>query len=152
MNGGQSRPILITGGKGSGKSTIARAIASRLEADKSLLCGKLPVLLMRCHSVNVSLAKGKERTDGDAEIVYEDVGRVNAEGRLSDLKATLQGWIDNAKARRPAVLILDGLDTLLCPENEVSPLHSLLFSARPFSWESLLIVSAHPIIPYYNPC
>ena len=58
--------------------------------------------------------------DDCVEVLYEDVGRVNAEGRLPDLKATVQRWIDDAKDRRPAILVLDGLDTLLCPENEVS--------------------------------
>jgi hypothetical protein len=36
-----SRPLLITGGKGSGKSSIANAIAEALEADRDVLAGKL---------------------------------------------------------------------------------------------------------------
>ena len=47
---------------------------------------------------------------------------MNVEGRLSELKATVQGWCDKVTERRPALLVLDGLDTALCPENEVSAL------------------------------
>lgn len=38
-----SRPLLITGGKGSGKSSIANAIAEALEADRDVLAGKLQI-------------------------------------------------------------------------------------------------------------
>jgi hypothetical protein len=38
-----SRPLLITGGKGSGKSSIAKAIAEALEADRVVLAGKLQI-------------------------------------------------------------------------------------------------------------
>jgi hypothetical protein len=62
----------------------------------------------------------KRVADLGVEVLYEDVGRINAEGRLPDLKGTVQEWCDKARERRPAILILDGLDALLCPENEVS--------------------------------
>lgn len=45
---------------------------------------------------------------------------MSVDGRLSDLKATVQGWYDQVRERRPAILVLDGLDTVLSVENEVS--------------------------------
>jgi peroxin-1 len=44
-----SRPLLITGGKGSGKSSVARAIADVLEADRDVLAGKRQIAV-RCTS------------------------------------------------------------------------------------------------------
>jgi hypothetical protein len=35
------------------------------------------------------------------------------------MKAKIEGWLEDAKRKRPALLILDGLDSLLAPEHEV---------------------------------
>lgn len=48
---------------------------------------------------------------------------MDSEGRLGEIKATLEGWLNDARERKPALLVLDGLDHLLGPENEVSPLY-----------------------------
>jgi hypothetical protein len=39
---------------------------------------------------------------------------------LKETKEHIEGWMDDARERRPALLILDGLDNLLGPEHEVS--------------------------------
>jgi MoxR-like ATPase len=41
------RPLLITGGRGCGKTSIVKAIAAALEADRDSLSGKLFVSLSR---------------------------------------------------------------------------------------------------------
>lgn len=55
-------------------------------------------------------------------MIYEDVSRIDGEGRLKETKAKIEELIANAQRRKPAVLILDGLDSLLGPEHEVSQL------------------------------
>lgn len=84
-------PLLLTGGKGSGKTSIAKHIGSRLESDVNIL----------------------------AEMIYEDVARLDDQTRLKDIKARMTGWLDKAKKRTPCLLILDKLDVLLSPESEV---------------------------------
>jgi hypothetical protein len=49
-----------------------------------------------------------------------DVARIDSEGRLKETKDKITGWSEDAKRKRPAVLVLDGLDSLLGPEHEVS--------------------------------
>jgi SpoVK/Ycf46/Vps4 family AAA+-type ATPase len=56
-------------------------------------------------------------------MIYEDVARIDSEGRLKETKAKIEELLENAQRRKPAVLILDGLDSLLGPEHEVSQLH-----------------------------
>jgi hypothetical protein len=51
---------------------------------------------------------------------HVDVARLDSEGRISVAKEKMSEWIAEAKTRRPAFLVLDGLDTLLPPENEAS--------------------------------
>ncbi len=59
------------------------------------------------------------------EPLYFDVGRIDSEGRISALKDQMNGWLEEATRRIPTLLILDNLDTLLSPENEVRDLLSL---------------------------
>lgn len=110
LGSSQCRPLLITGGKGSGKTSVARAIAAQIECDRHILSGEYP-----------ARHPGMSRMCVDnPEIIYEDAGRVSPEGRLPVVKETIQGWLDDARIRKPAVLVMDDLDTLLGPENEVS--------------------------------
>lgn len=55
-------------------------------------------------------------------MIYEDVARIDSEGRLKETKSKIEQLLANAQSRKPAVLILDGLDSLLGPEHEVSQL------------------------------
>jgi hypothetical protein len=48
-----------------------------------------------------------------------DVGRVDPEGRISATKTQMSEWLEDASRRQPSLLVLDGLDSLLVPENEV---------------------------------
>jgi len=56
------------------------------------------------------------------EPIYFDVARIDSEGRLKETKDKIAGWLEDAKRRRPVILVLDGLDSLLGPEHEVSQL------------------------------
>jgi peroxin-1 len=48
-----------------------------------------------------------------------DVARVELEGRVHKTKETVSAWLEEAKEKAPCLLILDGLDSLLMPEQEV---------------------------------
>jgi hypothetical protein len=61
-----------------------------------------------------------------SEMIYEDVARIDSEGRLKETKSKIEELLVNAQRRKPAVLILDGLDSLLGPEHEVSQLSEAL--------------------------
>ncbi len=52
-------------------------------------------------------------------MIYEDVGRIDIDSRMSATKEKMTGWLEEATRRRPSLLILDGLDSLLRPEHEV---------------------------------
>ena len=54
--------------------------------------------------------------------MYEDMSRVDVDARISITKEKMSAWKEEATRRRPCVLILDGLDSLLAPEREVCPL------------------------------
>jgi peroxin-1 len=88
----RARSLLLLGAKGSGKTSVVKAIGTILECDRDIL----------------------------AEVVYEDVARMDAEGKLGEIKEKMTGWFETASRRTPCVLVLDGLDVLLGPENEVS--------------------------------
>lgn len=88
---GHARPLLLTGGKGSGKTAIAKAVAESLQADRSVL----------------------------AELVYDDVGRLDSDARVNSLKETMGKWIEDARRQSPCVLVLDNLDLILGPESEL---------------------------------
>ncbi|OCF73124.1 peroxin-1 [Kwoniella mangroviensis CBS 8886] len=87
-----SRPLLLQGNKGSGKTTIAKIVGKRSEADRSIL----------------------------AEPIYADVAKLDPESRLTTLKKTMSSWIENTETRRPCCLILDGLDNLIGVETELN--------------------------------
>ena len=91
FHGSSSRPLLLTGGKGSGKTSIARLIGDKLQSDRAIL----------------------------AEVAYHDIARLDDEIRLKDLKLKLEEWVETARQRKPCVLVLDNLDSLISPENEV---------------------------------
>ncbi|WVO15893.1 hypothetical protein L204_103558 [Cryptococcus depauperatus] len=91
--GRATKPLLLLGAKGSGKTSHAEAIATELSMDKRVL----------------------------AEIIYEDVGKLDPNGRLVTLKENMDQWFRNAVDKAPCTLILDDLDTLLLPETESNP-------------------------------
>ena len=41
------------------------------------------------------------------------------EGRIGTIKEKMSFWVEEAGKKSPCLLILDGIDTLLPPENEV---------------------------------
>jgi peroxin-1 len=88
---GHARPLLLTGGKGSGKTAIAKAVAEALQADRSVL----------------------------AELIYDDVGRLDSDARAKELKETMGKWIESARRQSPCILVLDNLDLILGPESEL---------------------------------
>ncbi|GMK53828.1 hypothetical protein CspeluHIS016_0104140 [Cutaneotrichosporon spelunceum] len=88
---GHARPLLLTGGKGSGKTAIAKTVAEALEVDRSVL----------------------------AEVIYDDVGRLDSDARVSSLKETMDKWIEDARRQSPCILVLDNLDLILGPESEL---------------------------------
>jgi hypothetical protein len=54
------------------------------------------------------------------EAIYIDVARLDAERRVDKVKEETNSWLEQAKGKVPCLLVLDGLDSLVGPENEVS--------------------------------
>lgn len=54
------------------------------------------------------------------EEIYIDVARLDAERRVDKVKEEINSWLEQAKGKTPCLLVLDGLDSLIGPENEVS--------------------------------
>lgn len=52
--------------------------------------------------------------------MYVDVARLDAEGRVDKTKEAMSDWMVDASNKAPCLLILDDLDSLLAPDNEVS--------------------------------
>ena len=52
-------------------------------------------------------------------MIYEDIARINGDARISVIKEKMSECVEGASKKRPCILILDNLDTLLPPENEV---------------------------------
>lgn len=102
---GHARPLLLTGGKGSGKTAIAKAVGEALEADRSVL----------------------------AELVYDDVGRLDPDARVNTIKETMTKWIEDGRRKSPCILVLDNLDLILGPENELSASSNPAILAEHFS-------------------
>ncbi|KJE00988.1 peroxin-1 [Cryptococcus gattii NT-10] len=86
-----SKPLLLLGAKGCGKTSLTKIIGNALERNKSIL----------------------------AETIYEDVGKLDPESRIATIKETMDKWIEHAKAKAPCCLILDNLDNLLSPVTEL---------------------------------
>lgn len=108
------RPLLLVGAKGSGKTSLAKLVVEQLEADREVLPGKS--IVKEC-----ALS-----ADGFSDVLYHDVGRIDADARLSGTKERMTGWVEEATRRRPCVLILDGMDSLLSPEHEVRVIEVML--------------------------
>ncbi|ORX40268.1 P-loop containing nucleoside triphosphate hydrolase protein [Kockovaella imperatae] len=86
------RPLLVTGAKGSGKTSLVRYLARALSSDRDIL----------------------------AEPIYHDVTTLDLDGRTSELKDKLIQIFEDATRRRPVLLVFDGLDHLLHPQNELN--------------------------------
>ncbi|EIW73576.1 hypothetical protein TREMEDRAFT_67430 [Tremella mesenterica DSM 1558] len=97
-------PLLVTGTKGMGKTTLVMAITRRLEGDREIL----------------------------AETHYVDVRSIQADGRLSAIKDQMRSWVEEAKKRRPCLLVLDNLDSLLTPETELNSSNTPIILAEHF--------------------
>jgi tetratricopeptide (TPR) repeat protein len=107
---GQSRPLVVLGGSGEGKSALIAQAAEQARATGCLVIERFIGASPRSADVLTLLSdvaeeigrgfgeSGEERTDDDASIR-------NATGRLRDA-------IQSAKAERPLALFLDGLDQL----------------------------------------
>ena len=104
----ESRPLLIAGPKGSGKTSLSKLLAELLESDREIL---LSVSI--CQDYGVGL-------NPTSDVCYQDVGRIELDARVSHTKEKMTAWVEEATRRRPCLLILDALDTLLSPEHEVS--------------------------------
>ncbi|OXH34334.1 peroxin-1 [Cryptococcus neoformans] len=87
----RSKPLLLLGAKGSGKTSLAKIVGNTLEENRFIL----------------------------AETIYEDVGKLDPESRIATIKQNMDKWIEDAKMKAPCCLILDDLDNLLSPETEL---------------------------------
>ncbi|CAD6586363.1 MAG: Peroxisome biosynthesis protein pex1 [Tremellales sp. Tagirdzhanova-0007] len=105
----ESRPLLIAGPKGSGKTSLSKLLAELLESDREIL---LSVSI--CQDYGVGL-------NPTSDVCYQDVGRIELDARVSHTKEKMTAWVEEATRRRPCLLILDALDTLLSPEHELTP-------------------------------
>lgn len=59
------------------------------------------------------------------ETLHVQVNRLPRDTRLSGLKERMEGWLADAKLRRPCLLVLDDLDIMLGPESEVGCSHMM---------------------------
>lgn len=57
--------------------------------------------------------------------MHVQINRLSRDMRLAALKERMKGWFDEARSRRPCVLVLDDLDVMLGPESEVSSIKFL---------------------------
>lgn len=59
------------------------------------------------------------------ETMFEDVSRIETEGRIGAVKDRISGLLEQAASKQPCLLILDNLHMLLGPDDEVrgSPAH-----------------------------
>lgn len=48
------------------------------------------------------------------------MARLDSEGRVEKIKEAMSEWVDQAREKAPCLLVLDGLDPLIAPQNEVS--------------------------------
>ncbi|WVQ72931.1 hypothetical protein IAR50_002493 [Cryptococcus sp. DSM 104548] len=128
-----SKPLLLLGSKGSGKTRLARTVADLLAKDITIV----------------------------ARPVYTDVGKLDPEERIANLRENMDKWLEDASACSPSCLVLDDLDSLITPETELqtssnSPIladyFTRLFSPSSISPGVLVIVTAldistlHPLM------
>ena len=81
-----------------------------------------------------------------SEMLYVDVARVELEGRVNKTKETMSAWLEEAKGKAPCLLVLDGLDMLLMPEQEVSPASTALSQIMKHVPESLFFGASPPVL------
>lgn len=55
-----------------------------------------------------------------AELIYNDVGRLDPDARVTATKEAISKWVEDAEKHAPCLLVLDNLDLLLGPEQENS--------------------------------
>ncbi|ODO01366.1 hypothetical protein I350_06185 [Cryptococcus amylolentus CBS 6273] len=130
---GLSKPLLLLGAKGSGKTRLVKTLAELLAKDISIV----------------------------ARPVYVDVGRLDPEERIASIRENMDKWLEDASASAPSCLVLDDLDSLIAPETELqtssnSPIladyFTRLFSPSSIPPGVLVIVTAldastlHPLL------
>ncbi|TYJ52064.1 hypothetical protein B9479_007341 [Cryptococcus floricola] len=130
---GLSKPLLLLGAKGSGKTRLVKTLADLLAKDISIV----------------------------ARPVYKDVGKLDPEERIASIRENMDKWLEDASASAPSCLVLDDLDSLIAPETELqtssnSPIladyFTRLFSPSSIPPGVLVIVTAldtttlHPLL------
>lgn len=102
--------LLLCGAPGSGRTSVARSVAKKLEADSRIYActpSILTLLLLTTDFLKWVLG-----------VVYVDLAQM-ADEHTSALRAKFQTWRAVAAWRRPSVLILDNLDKVVSAEVEV---------------------------------
>lgn len=105
-----NRPLLVIGGKGGGKTTLAQSTASRLEKDRSVLASE-------SHAAHAEHLFFCFLTA--AEAVYIEVARLDGDVRVNQVKDEMTAWIQDNQGEGRTCLVLDDLDLLIGPDNEV---------------------------------
>jgi hypothetical protein len=118
----EARTLLVTGAARSGKTTVAREVAARLEEDtRTLTCAPL--------SLNAGQHRptypADARSENSSDTRYVDVSKLGDE-RISGLKEKLGEVVKDVNMNRPSVLILDGLENLAGVDLPVRPRDILL--------------------------
>src|SRR6266576_2289393 len=122
--------LLLTGGRGFGKTSIIQAIAKNLQEDpRTLTCE---------YSSRDLLPLNLKQSD----IHYVDVSRYS-DKPVATMKTQFKYWAEKAAWHRPSVLILDNLDKLLSAEVEVRQYELFSF----FSCYLVLRCAAQKFVP-----
>lgn len=99
--------LLLHGAPGSGKTSVAKSVVKRLEADA------------RIHACMSSFIPPLSISNTSLGVIHVDLAQL-ADEHTSSLRSKFKAWKAVAAWRQPSVLVLDNLDKVVSAEVEAS--------------------------------